>query len=268
MKFNGRFATLVFLLCGSVGQVCISQQAGDKLPSVPALLLPHASHVKGQVVGEDGKPIDNVLLVYLNPSRVIRTGSNGEFEFDTAAPSFVAKKPGYESAFVRNDVSAGFRVVLRRLPLGTAFPVCTAADLADRAHGWRGVLQLPKTGFAKAHHERPGTDYWLRSVRVKSDSTTVFAYQGRGPMWGGGMSENDIWGAARYSGKAYELDGWSIDDAKVWLPNGTCSRILGTFRESVFYSRVDCRKAKPLDHLIDKVCVDHDAFARLIRPPR
>lgn len=78
---------------------------------------------------------------------MIRTDSNGEFEFDTAAASFVAEKPGYEGAFIRNDAFTRFRVVLRRLPHGTSCPVCTAA-VADRAHGWRGVLQLPTTGPA------------------------------------------------------------------------------------------------------------------------
>lgn len=65
MKFNGRFATLVLLLCGSVGQVSLSQEVAERLPSVPALLLPQALQVKGQVIGEDGKPFDNVSLLYL-----------------------------------------------------------------------------------------------------------------------------------------------------------------------------------------------------------
>ena len=264
MKSNASLMISIWLLWMPLVFVCFSQQSKEQ---APVLLLPKPLHVEGRVVDPDGKAVNNVIFLYTNRSGIVESDSNGKFQFDSSAPSFVAEKIGFESTLVRNGGSVHIRVVLRKLPPGTSFPVCSETDFAKRARGWRGVLQIPKEGIKKSYRERLNTDYWSRSVRIKSDSTTVFAYQGRGPLWGGEMpDEETIWGAARYRGKSYDFDGWSIADAKVWLQNGSCSRIIGTFRESVFYEKVACGLVKPLDDLLDKVCIDHNVFQRLVSP--
>lgn len=113
-------------------------------------------------------------------------------------------------------------------------------------------------------------DYRSRKIKVKTKLSVVQAVQGRGPMWGGGDPEDElVWRSKEYNEVTYDLAGRLLTDARGSLPNGTCWRNVGTFSESVGYSDVNCNLVKPLDDLLDAVCIVPNASGHLfpeIRP--
>jgi hypothetical protein len=264
MDFSIRPFILVLLAFTPIGANVFSQLAKDPQQTPPTLLLLKPQHVEGQVTGEDGNPIPKVRLFHINSPADLVTDSNGRFSFDTLAPAFVAQKPGFQSVFVRTSSAHNLQILFRKIPGSASFPVCSDLNHSDRAPGWSGVFQIPKTPGAKVSREVLDVDYWLRTIRLKSEPSQIQAAQGRGPMWGGGEPEDEsVWRSVRYREQTYDLGGHLVTDAKWWLPNGKCSREVGLFSESVSYSNVDCGLAEPLDRILDGLCVIPDAAKHL-----
>ncbi len=264
MDFSIRLAILALLVVAPIGTIGFTQSEKNLQRDSPTLLLPQPQHVEGQVVGEDGKPIAKVRLHHINLPGDLVTDSNGRFSFDTSAPTFVLQRPGFQSVFVRTSDAPGLRILLRKIRRSPSFPVCSDANVSDRAPGWRGVFQIPTTPEAEVSREVLDVDYSSRTIQVKSQSTPLQAEQGRGPMWGGAEPEDElVWRSIRYSEQTYDLGHRLLTDAKSWLPNGKCSRTVGVFSESVSYSNIDCGLAEPLDRILDGLCVIPDASKHL-----
>lgn len=245
--------------------VSLSQTSADRTQNQP-LLVPQAVHVRGQIVGDDGNPIPKVRLYHLsaeNRSDDVVTDTNGQFAFETTSPSFVAQRPGFESALIQTSDSP-LRLVLHKSPRGPSFPVCSDPKLSDRAPGWRGVFQVPRAQIIGADNEILNVDYLHRTIRVVSKEKVIELEQGRGPMWGGGdPSDESVWLSVRYSEATYDLDGRLLTDAKGWMADGKCWRTVGVLSESASYRDIDCELARPLDDLLDGMCVLPDASKRL-----
>jgi hypothetical protein len=265
MDFSIRPVILVLLGFAPLGPAVLSQSAKDSPQNPPALLLPQPQHAEGQVVGEDGNPIAKVRLFHINISDDLITEANGRFSFDTLAPAFVAQRPGFQSVLVRTSDAHNIKIRLRKISGSASFPVCSDAKNSDRAPGWSGVFQIPKTPGAQVSHEVLDVDFWSRAIKLKSQRSPLQATQGRGPMWGGGQPEDEsVWRSIRYREQTYDLGGLLLTDAKWWLPNGKCSRDVGVFTESVFYSNVDCGLTEPLDRILDGLCVIPEAAKHLL----
>jgi hypothetical protein len=263
MKSHACILIRFFLLAGVVCTTALSTSTQGQTKHSPALLLPAATHVRGQVVGEDGEPVAKVRLYHINQSGDIVSDSNGRFDFMTSAPSFVAQRPGFQSVLVHTRHSSELHIVLSK-SLHPDFPVCPNADLSDRVSGWRGVFQIPKGDSVEATHEVLDVDYWSRKITVKTSSSVGQAVQGRGPMWGGGDPEDElVWRSNRYNEVTYDLAGRLLTDARGSLPNGKCWRTVGVFSESVGYSDVNCELVQPLDLLLDGLCAVPNASKHL-----
>jgi hypothetical protein len=135
VRFHARPLVCTMMSAALVATACLSQTVTDQTQT-PSLLLPQLMHVRGQVVGETGEPIPKVRLNHLNRSDDIVTDSNGEFDFNTLAPRFVAQRPGFQSALVQTSESARLQLVLHKSPSGPSFPVCSDPKLSGRAPGW------------------------------------------------------------------------------------------------------------------------------------
>jgi hypothetical protein len=264
MDFSIRSSILALLMVASIGASGIAQSVKGSQQDSPSLLLPQSQHVTGQVVGEDGNPIAKVRLYHIDTPGNLVTDSDGRFSFDTSAPTFVLQRPGFQSAFLRTGDASSLLIVLRKIPRSTSFPVCSDANPSGAAPGWSGVFQIPRTQGVKVSREVLDVDYWSRSIQMKSRSSLLQATQGRGPMWGGGEPKDElVWSSIRYREQTYELEGRLLTDAKWWLPNGTCSREIGVFSESVSYSNIDCGLTEPLDRVLDGICVIPQASKHL-----
>ncbi len=236
-------------------------QTSSSGPS-PSLLLPQPVHVNGQVVGEDGKPIAGAEVLHADSKQEIATDSNGHTEFDTVAPSFVLQRPGYESAWIQTKDASSFHAVMRKLPHGPAFPVCTAANLASKIPGWNGIFQIPKAEGIHASSERADVDYFARAIQVKSRRRNVALEQGRGGMWGWANPDDQrLWRAVHYREISYEFhESLPIVDSRLELPDGTCERRIGIFSETLWYYSIRCDSALPLDKLLDSACLVPNAW--------
>lgn len=264
MRFSIRTFIQLLMVFALVGAVGFSQSASGSEQNSPPLLLPQPQHVEGQVIGEDGNPIAKVRLFHIKGPADLVTDSNGRFSFDTVAPAFVAQRPGFQSAFIRTNDAQNLQIVLRKIAGLTSFPVCSDASLSDRTPGWGGIFQIPQTPGAKVSREVMDVDYWRRMIQLQSGTATIQALQGRGFMWGGGDPQDEsVWRSIRYSERTYELGDRLLTDAKWWLPNGKCSREVGLFSESVYYSDIDCDIVEPLDRMLDGLCVVPDASKHL-----
>lgn len=254
MKSLARVLIPSFLLFGVIGSNALAKSIRDR--QEPAELeLTTPAHVRGQVVGEDGKPIAKVRLYHSKQSQDVVTDSNGQFDLVTSAPSFVAQRPGFQSVLVHTRNPSEFYIVLRKASRPD-YPVCSNADLSNRAPGWGGVFQIPLSRALKTSPEVLDVDYWSRKLKLKSKSSEVQAFQGRGPLWGGGNPDDElVWRSTQYAETTYDLGGRLLTDAKGSLTNGKCWREIGVFSESLGYSDVDCDLVQPLDELLDRTCL-------------
>jgi hypothetical protein len=234
-------------------------------PPAQALLMPRPKHVNLLVVGDGGVPLSQVLIEHANLKDDLVTDPNGKVGFNTSAPYFVLSRPGYESMRLATEDAADYRAILHKLSGGEQFRICTDAELAAQAPGWKGVFQIPRSGVAKTGAEKFDVDYVARAVSVKSGSKRLWAEQGRGPMWGGGYtSDSDVWKAKQFREVTYKLRDFSVIDAKEWMPDGKCNRSLGLFSESILYYSLDCESVQPLDDLLDHACAVLDASKHLL----
>jgi hypothetical protein len=231
--------------------------------------MPQPKHVNLQVTGDDGAPLSHVRIEYANLKDELTTDLNGGVGFDTSAPYFVLGRPGYESLRLATEDAADYRAVLRKLPGGEQFRVCTDAELSARVPGWKGIFQIPRSAAARASDEKLDVDYVARTVSAKSGWKLLWAEQGRGPMWGGeGLGDTEVWKATHYREVVYKLGDFQVIDAKEWMPNGKCQRSLGLFEESILYYGLDCKSVLPLDNLLDRACVVPDAAKRQLPEKR
>jgi hypothetical protein len=255
---QSKFVAIAFILFCSASQFA---QKPDLAPK-PSLLLSQTVHVKGQVVGEDGKSIADVLVVHAKLDHELVTGSDGHVEFETVAPFFLLQRPGFESARVRTIDANDFRVALHKLAQGPSFPVCNAKDLAAKIPGWDGIFQIPAVKGVKAKRI-DDVDYTERVMHLRSTSRKAVLVQGRGGMWGGDVNVHDdtFWGAIRFREVTYEFHEFlPIIDAKAELPDGTCERQIGEFGETLYYYKISCGLVTPLDKLLDSVCLVPNAW--------
>jgi len=225
-------------------------------------MLSQTVHVKGQVVGEDGKPIAGVLVVHAKLDHEVMTGSDGRVEFETVAPFFLLQHPGFESARLQTIDATDFHVMLHKPPQGPSFRTCGPEDLAAKIPGWGGIFQIPAAKGVKAMRI-DDIDYTERVLRLKSTSRKVVLVQGRGGMWGGDVNlrDEEFWRAIRYREVTYDFhELLPIIDAKAEFPDGTCERQLGEFGETLYYYNIDCGLVAPLDKLLDSVCLIPNAW--------
>jgi hypothetical protein len=79
---------------------------------------------------------------------------------------------------------------------------------------------------------------------------------GSGPLWGGGMpNDEEVWQSVAYEEVRYEFGGFAVTDSRGQFENGDRWRYLGKFGETASYSGVDEATAKILDRFLDGACL-------------
>jgi hypothetical protein len=237
-------------LCTALANLIVLASGGQV-----SLLLPSPLNVSGLVVDASGNPIANALIENTDENKKsLKTDVHGEFAFTTRAPSFVIRKPGLQSVFLRSTDSTSIKVTMETSE--EVLPSCTAQSACKTIDGWRSIFCFPIVDGVKVSEVGSDIDYGQRLFTVKTKGGVKGIGHGAGPMWGFGIPMNkDVWSSIKYSEKTFLVGNTFMVDARGVTATGKYWRSLGTFGESATYYDADQDAAELLNRVLDGICL-------------
>jgi hypothetical protein len=239
-----KIVSLLFILTSLLGA-----QAWKKY------LLPQPRQLSGIVVDQQGRPIQAVSIKHTGeiPVRGHETDAQGRFEFKTDAPAIVFRKEGYDSVFVRNDVS-DIRIVLNSSH-PAEFHDCQSTARLVSIDGWRASFAFQQIEEVTVSSQGRDIDYGARNYSIGKGKSARGIMHGSGPMWDFGTpSDFDVWRSVQYEETLFTKGEITIRVARGQFSNGNRWRYLGQFGESASYSDVEPGSADILDKFLDGAC--------------
>jgi hypothetical protein len=244
------FALVTTVLCIALANFIALANGGQA-----SLLLPSPLQVSGVVVDATGNPIADALVENTDENRKsIKSDAQGEFALITRAPSFVIRKPGFQSVFLRSMNSSSVRVTMETSK--EVLPSCAAQSACKTIDGWQSAFCFPVIPEVKVSEVGRDIDYGQRLFTVKTKSGVKGIRHGAGPLWSVGIPTNeDVWSSVKYSEKTFLAGHSFIVDARGNTAADKYWRSVGTFGESATYYDVDQDTADLLNRVMDGICI-------------
>jgi hypothetical protein len=233
--------------------VAFGLSAQSLTPEQNSLLLKSETDVSGVVMDSSDQAIEGAYVENTGSPRAITSDASGHFRLSTRAPSFVVRKEGYNSVFVRTTSTNPVVVTLTESRYSA--PRCPNKSACDSVAGFGARFCFPRIEGVKVSKRVNDVDYGQRtfSVRTKHGRGTI-SY-GSGPQWSlGWPPDEDVWRSVEYSERIYAAKGAEVLDARGKTADGKLWRYLGTFGESASYEGVDAESAALLDKVLDGFC--------------
>ncbi len=229
------------------------------------LRLSEARSVTVTVHTVDGRPVADADIDHLDELAPLggRTDSTGRLSRETRAPAFVVRKVGYQSQLVRTQSETEFKVTLQPAALKPAISKCPAKRSCETVVGFRASFCFQMTEGVEPLQQANDSHYGVRSYIFSAAVGQSRIMHGSGPFWSYGTpSDLDVWRSVEYKETVYarrdpalSRAGMVIRDALGTTAAGKRWRYLGMFGESASYSKLDEEDARPLDRVLDSVCV-------------
>jgi len=205
--------------------------------------------VIGTVVDQEGRPVDGARFEQVS-ERTERSASDGGFRFNTAGASFVIRKEGFQSEFVRVPDNGLVRVVLKKEDV-RPFPNC-----ASPAPTIGVDIRFAKIQGFKNGGTTIDADYSVESYEFETPAGLKTIRHGSGALWSFGTPVNSyVWASMKYQEILFSHGRGTILEARGELKNGNRWRFLGKFGETVMYYDVEPESALVLDKFFDSACV-------------
>ena len=141
--------------------------------------------------------IEGAYIENTGSPRAITSDASGHFRLSTRAPSFVVRKEGYNSVFVRTTSANPVVVTLTQSRYSA--PRCPNKSACDSVAGFGARFCFPRVEGVKVSKQVNDVDYGQRtfSVRAKHGRGTI-SY-GSGPQWSlGWPPDEDVWRSVEY----------------------------------------------------------------------